>query len=114
MKKTRKPTKAQRELAAAEQKMRDKWANMPKFSRTPVRARSVQIELAIPTMQAPPGRETRHIPSLQTTGGDATKPIEGKRYTGTAMLGIGTLHKSNAVPIFSSDDAVQISRMRRG
>lgn len=35
-------------------------------------------------------------------------------YTGQAMIGIGTLHKSNAVPIFSTNEAKEISRMRRG
>lgn len=34
-------------------------------------------------------------------------------YTGTKMLGIGTMHKSNSVPIFSSDEAKDISTMRR-
>lgn len=36
-----------------------------------------------------------------------------KVYTGTAMIGIGTLHKGNAVPVFSEQDAIDISRMRR-
>jgi hypothetical protein len=43
----------------------------------------------------------------------ATKPNTGKVYTGTAMLGIGTLHKSNAVPIFSAEDAKDQANMRR-
>jgi hypothetical protein len=30
------------------------------------------------------------------------------------MLGIGTLHKSNAVPVFSTDEAQEMARMRRG
>jgi hypothetical protein len=34
-------------------------------------------------------------------------------YTGTKMIGIGTMHKSNMVPIFSDDEAKDISRMRR-
>ncbi len=34
-------------------------------------------------------------------------------YTGTKILGIGTMHKSNAVPIFSDDEAKEISSMRR-
>lgn len=34
-------------------------------------------------------------------------------YTGTKMLGIGTMHKSNSVPIFSNDEAIEISKMRR-
>ena len=58
-------------------------------------------------------RETPRYPSLGMTGGNATKPIHGKVYTGTAMIGIGTLHKSNAVPIFNSEDAQDQAKMRR-
>jgi len=29
------------------------------------------------------------------------------------LLGIATLHKSNMVPVFSKEDAEQISKMRR-
>jgi hypothetical protein len=36
-----------------------------------------------------------------------------KVYTGTKILGIGTMHKSNAVPIFSDNEAKEISSMRR-
>lgn len=36
-----------------------------------------------------------------------------KVYTGTKVKGIGTMHKSNAVPIFSDEEAIEISRMRR-
>jgi hypothetical protein len=35
------------------------------------------------------------------------------RYTGTKILGIGTMHKSNMVPIFSDEEAKDISKMRR-
>lgn len=45
-----------------------------------------------------------------------TGPVSSKPspiYTGTKILGIGTMHKSNAVPIFSDDEAIEISRMRR-
>lgn len=34
-------------------------------------------------------------------------------YTGSKIIGIGTMHKSNAVPIFSDEEAKDISRMRR-
>ena len=52
--------------------------------------------------------------SLNTwiTGAVGSKPVQ--QYTGTKILGIGTMHKSNAVPIFSDEEAVEISRMRRG
>ena len=60
-----------------------------------------------------PRRSTNHIPSLDTGRGIAVKK-EVTQYTGTAMLGIGQLHKSNSVPVFSKEDAVDISKMRRG
>lgn len=62
----------------------------------------------------PPGREPKqHVPSLDTgvKGAVASKPSQ--QYTGTKMLGIGTMHKSNSVPIFSEEDAVAIATMRR-
>ena len=64
-------------------------------------------------LSAPVGRSTsNHIPSRVTAGG-STAPVH-KVYTGNKILGIGTMHKSNAVPIFSDEQAVEISRMRRG
>lgn len=60
-----------------------------------------------------PSRLTNHIPSLDTGAGVAAKK-EVTQYTGTAMLGIGQLHKSNAIPVFSKEDGVDISKMRRG
>ena len=66
------------------------------------------------TLSAPPGRSTKHIASLDTghTGAVRTKDIP--QYTGTKIKGIGTMHKSNAVPVFSDEEAVEIARMRRG
>lgn len=65
-------------------------------------------------LTTPPGRSTSHaIPSRNTGEGVATsKPTP--QYTGTKMLGIGVMHKSNSVPIFSDEEAVDISKMRRG
>jgi hypothetical protein len=64
-------------------------------------------------LSTPPGRSnTNHIPSRVTEGG-STAPVH-KVYTGTKILGIGTMHKSNAVPIFSDEEAQDIARMRRG
>ena len=45
------------------------------------------------------------------TASTAAKPR--MQYTGTYIKGIGTMHKSNAVPIFSDEEAVAISTMRR-
>ena len=67
----------------------------------------------IPKLTTPAGRETVHYPSRVTPGGDCTKPVRGNVYTGTKMLGIGTLHKSNAVPIFTDEEAKDQANMRR-
>jgi hypothetical protein len=73
----------------------------------------MKAEPLIYKLNIPTDRSTAHIPSRDT--GHAG-PISSKKipqYTGTKMLGIGTMHKSNAVPIFSDDEAVAISNMRR-
>jgi len=63
-------------------------------------------------LSIPEGRNTTaHIKSVDT-GGNATMKAP-KVYTGTKVKGIATMHKSNAVPIFSDEEAVDISRMRR-
>ena len=78
------------------------------------RARAMKAEPLTYQLTAPVGRSTsNHIPSRSTAGG-STAPVAYKEYTGTKMLGIGQLHKSNAVPVFCNQDAVDISKMRRG
>jgi hypothetical protein len=57
--------------------------------------------------------DNKNIKSLEVwvTGTLAKK--ESQQYTGTKMLGIGSMHKSNAVPVFSDEEAIDIARMRR-
>jgi hypothetical protein len=61
----------------------------------------------------PEGRSSRIYKSVDT-GGGSTAPQPTKVYTGDKMKGIGTMHKSNMVPIFSNQEAEDISKMRRG
>jgi hypothetical protein len=65
------------------------------------------------SLAIPEGRNTTaHIKSVDTGLGNAVlkpSPI----YTGTKVKGIATMHKSNAVPVFSDEEAVDISKMRR-
>ena len=64
------------------------------------------------SLKIPEGRNTTaHLKSVDT-GGNATL-TPAKVYTGTMVKGIATMHKSNAVPVFSDEQAVDISRMRR-
>jgi hypothetical protein len=65
------------------------------------------------SLSIPEGRNTTaHIKSLNSGVGTATLAAP-KVYTGTKVLGIATMHKSNAVPVFSDDEAKAISSMRR-
>ena len=65
------------------------------------------------SLSIPEGRNTTaHIKSVDTGVAVATKK-ESPKYTGTMIKGIGTMHKSNAVPIFSDEQAVEIAKMRR-
>lgn len=64
---------------------------------------------AIPKLDVP---RRINAKSLSTPGGD-TALASPKVYTGTNMLGIATMHKSNSVPVFSSQEASDISSMRR-
>ena len=64
------------------------------------------------SLTIPEGRNTTaHIKSVDTGGNATLKPA--KVYTGTMVKGIATMHKSNAVPVFSDEEAVDIARMRR-
>lgn len=67
-----------------------------------------------PTKNEPYRRDTGpKIPSLDPTNMAPCLKAPDKVYTGTMIKGIGTMHKSNAVPIFSDEEAVDIAKMRR-
>jgi len=53
------------------------------------------------------------IPSLDTGVKGAVNVRMPMQYTGDKIVGIGTMHKSNAVPIFTDQEAKDISSMRR-
>ena len=64
------------------------------------------------SLRIPEGRNTTaHIKSVDTGGNATLKPV--KQYTGTKIVGIATMHKSNAVPVFSNEEAQDIAKMRR-
>jgi hypothetical protein len=82
----------------------------PKFSaRPPEPKRTGTLTVKNTT---PPGRETARIES-QDTGWVPCVKVKDTEYTGTKIKGIGTMHKSNAVPVFSDQEAKDISSMRR-
>ncbi len=78
------------------------------------RKRAMEAEPLQYTLTAPVGRSTSHsIKSRDTGHTGAISSRESPQYTGTKVKGIGTMHKSNAVPIFSDEEAIAISSMRR-
>jgi hypothetical protein len=82
----------------------------PKFSTGPYNAPKKTITDFMP--KTPPGRETAPVPS-QDTGWVTCVKTQDNEYTGTKVKGIATLHKSNGVPVFSDEEAKDISKMRR-
>jgi hypothetical protein len=82
----------------------------PRFSTGPYNAPRKTMSDFMP--RTPPGRETTTVPS-QDTGWVPCVKVHDPEYTGTKIKGIGTMHKSNAVPVFSDEEAKDISSMRR-
>jgi hypothetical protein len=82
----------------------------PRFSTGPYNAPKKTMTDFMP--KTPPGRETPYVVSRDTGWVPCVKR-QDQEYTGTKVKGIGTMHKSNAVPVFSDDEAKDISKMRR-
>ena len=100
-----------RELDESWKELQKKWAVEieDKKRRRGLSAESLSKSYSL---KIPEGRNTTaHIKSVDTGGNAVLKasPI----YTGTKVKGIATMHKSNAVPVFSDEEAQDISKMRR-
>jgi hypothetical protein len=94
------------ELEASWQALKAKYASTSTVSRSSKKA----------TYQPPKilrRDDNRSFPSLDTGHKGAVTIKAPMQYTGTKVKGIGTMHKSNAVPIFTEDEAVDIAHMRR-
>jgi len=102
--KKRKPSVKQKQLAEEWQKLVERTA--------PKKSTNKTLTISLPKYSPPPGRETPNYPSLNS-GVYACAKKEALHYTGDKMKGIGTLHKSNAVPIFTDEEAKDQASMRR-
>lgn len=103
------PAKSKKKLGPkAVREQYDAWLKSHQTSK-PIKTTNNQLTYKLAPAA---GRETVRYPSLNTGNGVATKAAP-KIYTGTNVLGIATMHKSNAVPVFNSEEAVEISKMRR-
>jgi len=100
-----------RELDESWKELQKKWAIEAEDKK---RKRGLAAPTISPVVNKPFIRDTgSRIPSLDPTNMAPCLKAPDKVYTGTMIKGIGTMHKSNAVPIFSNEQAVEISKMRR-
>jgi hypothetical protein len=115
--------KGKKKWASAEHKRKaehldESWKELQKRWGVEAEAKKRTRGLSAPSLSSsyslkiPEGRNTTaHIKSVDTGGNAVLKP--SKVYTGTKVKGIATMHKSNAVPVFSDEEAVDIAKMRR-
>ena len=99
-----------RELDTSWKELQKKWGVDAEEKK---RKRALSAETLTYNLSAGITRSTKHIPSRGDGTGNATL-APAKVYTGTKVKGIATMHKSNAVPVFSDEEAIEISKMRRG
>jgi hypothetical protein len=99
-----------RELDVSWKELQAKWELDADEKR---RQRALAAEPLSYKLTTPVGRTNTHDIPSRVTPGSSTASVH-KVYTGTKVKGIATMHKSNAVPVFSDEEAVEISRMRRG
>ena len=84
--------------------------NKQRLSKT--KQQNTHDHVIIPRTTVCPPRQTPRPPSLGTDNGVAVKK-DTMYYTGNNVKGIGTLHKSNAVPVFTDAEARDQATMRR-
>ena len=90
-----------------QRKLKESWEKMlAKYPSKNVTAKALPLQ---PIFR----RETPYVPSATVTVVEVAAKKDSQMYTGTKMLGVGTMHKSNSVPIFSEQEAIDISTMRR-
>jgi len=100
-----------RELDESWKELQKKWA-VEAEDRKRTRAMIASPLKGSYSLSIPEGRNTTaHIKSVDTGGNAVLRP--SPVYTGTKVKGIATMHKSNAVPVFSDEEAQDISKMRR-
>ena len=102
--------KRARELDSDWKDLQNKWGVEQDEKK---RARALKAAPLQYSLTAPTGRTLDRIPSRNTGEAGAVTYKESPQYTGTKMLGISQMAKSNAVPVFNSDHIVDIARMRR-
>ena len=101
-----------RELEESWKSLQKKWGIEQEERK---RQRAMAAPVMLPTQPQVHRRDAGPRIASLNGGMDMSPALKNpdKVYTGTKIIGIGTMHKSNAVPIFSDSEAKEISSMRR-
>jgi hypothetical protein len=91
------------------QELQDKWKTDISNRQ---RERGLKAQVYKPPVN-PRVAEIKKFSSVDTGHKGAVTIKQPMQYTGDKIIGIGTMHKSNAVPIFNDEAAKDISKMRR-
>lgn len=107
------PKSKKSKISKAKKQQYEEWLiSINSMSTNFSRNKSTKFSKVTPMFTVPVGRESPPIVSLDTGFVACTKRF-GNSYTGDKIKGIGTMHKSNAVPVFSDNEAKEIASMRR-
>jgi len=98
-----------RELDVSWKELQKKWATKTEVKK---HKRALSAKVYNPPVPNHRGVGDPKIPSRVSSWDPCIKPPD-KVYTGNMVRGIATMHKSNAVPVFSNQEAIEISNMRR-
>lgn len=99
-----------RELDESWKELQKKWGVEAEDRK---RKRALSSEVWQPAKPNYRGANEPKIPSKNSMDMTPCTKKDSPVYTGSAIKGIGTMHKSNSVPIFSDEEAVDIAKMRR-
>ena len=78
------------------------------------KSRALKAPVYVPPTPHYRGADEPRIPSLSTGMMGVAAKAAPKVYTGDKIVGIAAMHKSNLVPVFNTEAAKDISKMRRG
>jgi hypothetical protein len=100
-----------RELESDWHDLQKKWGVEQETKR---QKRAMAAEPLVYKLDTPIGRtNTHHIKSLDTPHYGTVSSKPNPVYTGTKIIGISQMTKSNAVPVFNNEHIIEIARMRR-
>ena len=107
------PKSKKRKVSKAKKLQHEEWlASINSMSTNFCKNKSTKFSKITPMFGIPAGRETPKAASLDTGFVTCAKTFQNT-YTGDKIKGIGTMHKSNAVPVFTDNEAKEIASMRR-